>query len=152
MRRRPPRFTRTDTLFPYTTLFLSFDAGMDGVLNKPIKLGKLRGALQLWTDAPLDDAESVTLSATDRRAIMMAFEDDLLAMRRARQYEDFERAAHFAQRLTGAFGISDARDLGAITRDLERMFRRQGQVPFPFYSSEECGDGAECVRTGRFRG
>src|SRR3546814_19931081 len=27
-----------------------FDAGMDGVLNKPIKLGKLRGALPLWTD------------------------------------------------------------------------------------------------------
>src|SRR3546814_5880348 len=54
-----------------------FDAGMDGVLNKPVKLGKLRGALQLWTDAPLDDAESVTLSATDRRAIMMAFEDEI---------------------------------------------------------------------------
>src|SRR3546814_2885461 len=25
MRRRPPRSTRTDTLFPYTTLFRSFD-------------------------------------------------------------------------------------------------------------------------------
>src|SRR3546814_20299153 len=27
MRRRPPRSTRTDTLFPYTTLFRSADAG-----------------------------------------------------------------------------------------------------------------------------
>src|SRR3546814_7321009 len=26
MKRRPPRSTRTDTLFPYTTLFRSFDA------------------------------------------------------------------------------------------------------------------------------
>src|SRR3546814_14482886 len=29
MRRRPPRSTRTDTLFPYTTLFRSFDAVVD---------------------------------------------------------------------------------------------------------------------------
>src|SRR3546814_15914991 len=27
MRRRPPRSTRTDTLFPYTTLFRSYDYG-----------------------------------------------------------------------------------------------------------------------------
>src|SRR3546814_14978600 len=29
MRRRPPRSTRTDTLFPYTTLFRSFAAAPD---------------------------------------------------------------------------------------------------------------------------
>src|SRR3546814_15102451 len=29
MRRRPPRSTRTDTLFPYTTLFRSVHAGCD---------------------------------------------------------------------------------------------------------------------------
>src|SRR3546814_3188083 len=29
MRRRPPRSTRTDTLFPYTTLFRSEDADID---------------------------------------------------------------------------------------------------------------------------
>src|SRR3546814_16892429 len=28
MRRRPPRSTRTDTLFPYTTLFRSLDGGV----------------------------------------------------------------------------------------------------------------------------
>src|SRR3546814_9228688 len=28
MRRRPPRSTRTDTLFPYTTLFRSLDLGV----------------------------------------------------------------------------------------------------------------------------
>src|SRR3546814_16087168 len=33
--RRPPRSTRTDTLFPYTTLFLSHGAGhVDAVLLK----------------------------------------------------------------------------------------------------------------------
>src|SRR3546814_13313254 len=35
MIRRPPRSTRTDTLFPYTTLFRSFAAG-SGVLGPPI--------------------------------------------------------------------------------------------------------------------
>src|SRR3546814_1281448 len=30
MRRRPPRSTRTDTLFPYTTLFRSAQAGQAG--------------------------------------------------------------------------------------------------------------------------
>src|SRR3546814_4591880 len=30
MRRRPPRSTRTDTLFPYTTLFRSLNAGAPG--------------------------------------------------------------------------------------------------------------------------
>src|SRR3546814_15771842 len=30
MIRRPPRSTRTDTLFPYTTLFRSFTGGFDG--------------------------------------------------------------------------------------------------------------------------
>src|SRR3546814_13025156 len=33
MIRRPPRSTRTDTLFPYTTLFRSFTAGTTGLSN-----------------------------------------------------------------------------------------------------------------------
>src|SRR3546814_20885651 len=31
MIRRPPRSTRTDTLFPYTTLFRSYDAMLDDI-------------------------------------------------------------------------------------------------------------------------
>src|SRR3546814_3321486 len=34
MIRRPPRSTRTDTLFPYTTLFRSAARGMDRVRNR----------------------------------------------------------------------------------------------------------------------
>src|SRR3546814_5022709 len=34
MIRRPPRSTRTDTLFPYTTLFLSGDDDLDGILHR----------------------------------------------------------------------------------------------------------------------
>src|SRR3546814_13618394 len=39
MIRRPPRSTRTDTLFPYTTLFRS-----DHVFQKPVKLRTVRHA------------------------------------------------------------------------------------------------------------
>src|SRR3546814_11291954 len=35
MIRRPPRSTRTDTLFPYTTLFRSADAGVQRLLLVP---------------------------------------------------------------------------------------------------------------------
>src|SRR3546814_1674405 len=33
MLRRPPRSTRTDTLFPYTTLFRSVDTNFAGMIN-----------------------------------------------------------------------------------------------------------------------
>src|SRR3546814_8044268 len=36
MIRRPPRSTRTDTLFPYTTLFRSRLRGNDGRRNEPL--------------------------------------------------------------------------------------------------------------------
>src|SRR3546814_1198882 len=35
MRRRPPRTTRTDTLFPYTTLFRSFRSDGHHLLRQP---------------------------------------------------------------------------------------------------------------------
>src|SRR3546814_2923624 len=36
MIRRPPRSTRTDTLFPYTTLFRSLDIGLDAANYFPV--------------------------------------------------------------------------------------------------------------------
>src|SRR3546814_3031638 len=39
MIRRPPRSTRTDTLFPYTTLFRSLDRLLDQVLDQRLELG-----------------------------------------------------------------------------------------------------------------
>src|SRR3546814_18507959 len=38
MIRRPPRYTRTDTLFPYTTLFRSFQ--LPGVRRGEVKLAR----------------------------------------------------------------------------------------------------------------
>src|SRR3546814_12930091 len=46
MLRRPPRSTRTDTLFPYTTLFRSLrqvdtDAAMDADIERHVTLGSI---------------------------------------------------------------------------------------------------------------
>src|SRR3546814_19890026 len=51
MIRRPPRATRTDTLFPYTTLFRSLDFPHPGAIlspdgqNKPLGAGRSAGSL-----------------------------------------------------------------------------------------------------------
>src|SRR3546814_17251971 len=51
--RRPPRSTRTDTLFPYTTLFRSCPAGRSGgIFLRPVRLAVADLAAQ-----PPDDAE-----------------------------------------------------------------------------------------------
>src|SRR3546814_5462287 len=45
MRRRPPRSTRTDTLFPYTTLFRSLHLARRSAVDQPVGLyrrGRLR--------------------------------------------------------------------------------------------------------------
>src|SRR3546814_5965050 len=45
MIRRPPRSTRTDTLFPYTTLFRSRHPVIHGIAG-PIRLAEQRGLLR----------------------------------------------------------------------------------------------------------
>src|SRR3546814_19853150 len=47
MIRRPPRSTRTDTLFPYTTLFRSATTSRDPVCQKQFGLGGFGGRLPL---------------------------------------------------------------------------------------------------------
>src|SRR3546814_4927482 len=46
MIRRPPRSTRTDTLFPYTTLFRSAGCGLAGYLGDPAPEGAERALLE----------------------------------------------------------------------------------------------------------
>src|SRR3546814_2348703 len=46
MIRRPPRSTRTDTLFPYTTLFRSLRDNPHGLVLGPREFGHFRAALR----------------------------------------------------------------------------------------------------------
>src|SRR3546814_5508527 len=47
MIRRPPRSTRTDTLFPYTTLFRSVPANIDPPMNRPSR--KTSSTMTHWS-------------------------------------------------------------------------------------------------------
>src|SRR3546814_1670755 len=58
MIRRPPRSTRTDTLFPYTTLFRSDVAGRISLSNSAELITTLRGT---WVH-DFDTARSITAS------------------------------------------------------------------------------------------
>src|SRR3546814_200800 len=55
MIRRPPRSTRTDTLFPYTTLFRSRELGLP-VIIKPSLEGSSVGVSRVFGEADLDAA------------------------------------------------------------------------------------------------
>src|SRR3546814_6995999 len=78
MIRRPPRSTRTDTLFPYTTLFRSFD-----VLGRQMAIGpviRFVGVVIAWRlDAPLVVFVIIW-------AVAAASEDLYLSWRGSREY------------------------------------------------------------------
>src|SRR3546814_1051099 len=68
MIRRPPRSTRTDTLFPYTTLFRSrAPARLSAVLPRRSKLPMGQpGAVALFADGPLGPCRMGRASPGDR--------------------------------------------------------------------------------------
>src|SRR3546814_17694994 len=61
MIRRPPRSTRTDTLFPYTTLFRSQPADQEGQGDEGDRddQHERRDRIDLWGDADADHAEDI---------------------------------------------------------------------------------------------
>src|SRR3546814_3506661 len=70
---RPPRSTRTDTLFPYTTLFRSLadiaaeiGRGRAAVAERVTLLGLRRSSVRPWTE--FDDAELVRRYGSDPRS------------------------------------------------------------------------------------
>src|SRR3546814_16437694 len=97
MRRRPPRSTRTDTLFPYTTLFRSFsgdrgtDDGRAGSPSQvalrargrafrpfPIRGGGIRKHRTVGGKAPLDGT-FMHRAASMQIGIPVAFTDSLIS-------------------------------------------------------------------------
>src|SRR3546814_5827356 len=84
MIRRPPRSTRTDTLFPYTTLFRShLDAQFDPLQSRPLLFPAFAGPQEVC-DVRLDrlqhhaarlDARQVQNVADDRQEMLAAVAD-----------------------------------------------------------------------------
>src|SRR3546814_13584381 len=73
MIRRPPRSTRTDTLFPYTTLFRSNPVELTGVV--PALTGHSQMALAIGTFAKAVEASpSATFTQATSEKISVAFD------------------------------------------------------------------------------
>ncbi|WP_025809753.1 ATP-binding protein [Pseudomonas chlororaphis] len=100
-----------------------FEAGMDGVLKKPIKLGKLRDALQLWTDMPVAHIDDEATFVTDEPAAIADLWGDVHALRAAIEMADMEEAIHWAHRLIGAFAVLEQSDMASLARSMEVRFK-----------------------------
>src|SRR3546814_18820905 len=103
MIRRPPRTTRTDTLFPYTTLFRSPAAGI---------ADKLRGHADSM-QAKIDDCFRDRDTNTPRKARMAAG-----ARIDGTQWERAQRIAR---------ALADTHDAGAVPAVLRSEERRVGK-------------------------
>src|SRR3546814_6278735 len=68
MIRRPPRSTRTDTLFPYTTLFRS-QAGDRGGMESALVESAARGQADAGGDFPAGDEGRDGLGPRDRQLL-----------------------------------------------------------------------------------
>src|SRR3546814_16092320 len=68
MIRRPPRYTRTDTLFPYTTRFRSRAAGMEGDYFIEIGLALFRFAAGEVAIEDADDLAALEQGKVERQA------------------------------------------------------------------------------------
>ncbi|OAE71652.1 hypothetical protein A7J71_20600 [Achromobacter insolitus] len=100
-----------------------FEAGMDGVLTKPIKLGTLRDALQLWSDGIIVPSEGEAVSVTDLASAWEALRADVHALRVAVDSLDQPSAMHYAHRLAGACSLLDQQDMATLAKALELQFK-----------------------------
>src|SRR3546814_11731066 len=107
MIRRPPRSTRTDTLFPYTTLFRS--------LSINVELPTEQGLRRL---APEKDGQRIESAMAGMRD---AIEDGSDASRRYAHAPRFAPAGQSTQMIVGA----DQEDDRAILRRASALYSRQ---------------------------
>ncbi|MGY3299535.1 two-component system sensor histidine kinase EvgS [Pseudomonas sp. TE6288] len=96
-----------------------FDAGMNGVLSKPIRLGKLRDTLQLWADMPLIEAAQESLSISSLEAAIESLWVDTDALGGAIEHRDKETALFIAHRLLGACAVMGYSSLILCLKDLQ---------------------------------
>src|SRR3546814_17806635 len=76
MIRRPPRSTRTDTLFPYTTLFRSDDIFHLGIVDGALRGGAPRLFGRLIVGKQADDVEGVQIDEIEVLRIADASAED----------------------------------------------------------------------------
>src|SRR3546814_20619851 len=137
MRRRPPRSTRTDTLFPYTTLFRSPNPATALGELWTIGTGSVGTAalyfLTLFTrrfDAGLIDKDDVEIENLDRSPIFVATDDG-------------RPKVHATADYLRSVGVASVRPERATLGESKLWRTRQ--------RPEESRVGKECVSTCRYR-
>src|SRR3546814_20965708 len=101
MIRRPPRSTRTDTLFPYTTLFRSLGKARDDGGVAALKVGEfLEPALAVGNHRPIGDIDGKGLGESE--TLGLADRNDLAAFLGAGAGEHHRQQAGKVQRLFGS--------------------------------------------------
>jgi two-component system sensor histidine kinase EvgS len=110
------------------------DAGMDGVLSKPIRLAKLRNAIELWCDVSLEPAGQA-VQAVDPVAqvatlpqVRDALSRDLRDLLRAVALRDADAALRAAHRLHGAALTLGWAEVAQPAGRIESLLR--AQVPW----------------------
>jgi two-component system sensor histidine kinase EvgS len=106
------------------------DAGMDGVLKKPLRLEELRSILQIWLDpsppSPHVAREPIGTPAipTDIRVLyQVSMDEDIQAAEQAIQGRNAEALAHFAHRIKGAALMLGAQAATDAAHQLEQEAR-----------------------------
>lgn len=102
-----------------------FAAGMDGLLSKPISLGKLQDAIELWCGVTLTllPQPFAHQQAASNAPILDALEKDLLALLEGLTLRSLERALHAAHRLYGAALTVEWADVAREAGRLEVLLR-----------------------------
>src|SRR3546814_6750691 len=114
MIRRPPRSTRTDTLFPYTTLFRSTDFGVElFTLPDPI-IPKETARVMSLRDGSMKMSKS---APSDMSRISLTDDDDAIAPKLRKANTDPQPLPDLASDLTGRPEAATPLALyGALTR------------------------------------
>ncbi|WP_244671026.1 ATP-binding protein [Pseudomonas sp. RtIB026] len=103
-----------------------FEAGMNGVLSKPIQLGKLRDTLQLWTNMPIIETAQDSLSISNLEAATQSLWEDADALDMAIQDRDKEAALYRVHRLLGACSVLGYSSLILCLKDLQAHVQEAG--------------------------
>src|SRR3546814_18965017 len=85
MTRRPPRSTRTDTLFPYTTLFRALQEVRQGSLMACFRLSRLLGVEDGFTVLQNLGEEPVRFAPCIQHSIVHSVSKDVFDRRRAEE-------------------------------------------------------------------
>src|SRR3546814_13015466 len=124
MIRRPPRSTRTDTLFPYTTLFRSLGKARDDGGVAAIKVGELlEPALAVGNHCPIGDIDGKGLGESE--TLGLAARNELAELLGAGAGEHHRHKAGKVQRLYGA--DTDAAE-GEFVRSVRALRRGVVQI------------------------